>query len=817
MKKILTSIGLVCAFLFLADPSIGSAHVIDETKIKSAQFDYEDYYQLVASYKSPTGLTIKSYSPKWNTVSQLKAVEDELLQNKHGEEIKLLGQIVIFPDFPAGKKVLGQYFAEYTHSFRSVNLLSGRTIHLYGGNQFSTIESIATTLSHEYGHHFTFYHLFKDEALLPEKWLESDYARARDLSRYPEANTGDGAYEWMMSEILAEDYVQLFGSETALKHHMQFNAQLHTAFEDPDLQTYWIEKLHSSDYQKQNPLGFYLVDEKRSSLGQYYHDLRFYYPNLNNHTTYVLGQDLQGQYFPILIDELDNQTNRSKWYEASRMNNQMRSLFDSFSMPEVAYQAVQHSHQGFNRGSKKLRLSYDRIEEAKTSYEDIYKQEQPSIAEIKSMLHETAVTYNIPPEILKAMAYVETGMRQFNEEGQPVISPDGGIGILQVKMSEADIKAKHVDVERLKYDIRYNMEMGAALLKEKWNESGKSIPKINDHDSQKLEHWYFAVMAYDGLTKANDPNVAEKGKVYQDQVFEAVRQFSHVPVQAFPKFNVTYNNDGAMKFETLVYNWPELNTKTTQLHQAGEYVYTWGQDDFFPLYNKMGGTVAKELLPYTPLHITGGPFEKNGISEHDVMYKVTGNGIEGYVSSVDIQSGNVKVFPDLSDDNETAAAIAYLQTRGVISGYQDGLFRPNQPLLRQHAARMLVRELGLTLPQGYQVKATDIKPGDLYYEEMAILEANGLMGKGGYFRPKEPLTRSQMASILVRAYDQWYKPTEKVFSFKDVPVSYWNYEDINRLANNKITMVKDFFRPNQNVTRSQFALFLKRSVSLKEE
>jgi len=73
-----------------------------------------------------------------------------------------------------------------------------------------------------------------------------------------------------------------------------------------------------------------------------------------------------------------------------------------------------------------------------------------------------------------------------------------------------------------------------------------------------------------------------------------------------------------------------------------------------------------------------------------------------------------------------------------------------------------------------------------------------------------------MASILVRAYDQWYKDTEKAFQFNDVPVSHWNYNDINRLANNNITVVKDTFRPEQNVTRSQFTLFLKRSAVLKE-
>ncbi|MDQ0244820.1 hypothetical protein J2S09_002391 [Bacillus fengqiuensis] len=813
MKKLFASLGMACAFLFVVHPSSGSAHVIDETKVKSAQFDYEDYYELVAIYESPTGLTVKSYSPKWNTVNQLKEVEKELLKNKHGEEIDLLGQVVIFPDFPAGKSVLGQYFAEYEYSKKDVDLLSDRTIHLYGGNEFSTIDSIAQTLSHEYGHHFTFYHLFEDESLLPENWLDSDYAEARDLSDYPEANTGDGDYEWMMSEILAEDYVQMFGSENALKDHMQFNAQLHTAFEDEDLQTYWMERLSSDDYQRQAPIGLYLTAQnKQASV----YDLQFYYPNLSNETTYVIGQDLEGQYLPVLIDRLNGESTLAKWYEASKVDYQAKSLFNSYSMPEVAFQAVQHTAEGFNRGSKKLRISYEKIEETVSSYEDIYKQEQLSMEETKELLRETAVQYDIPPEILKAMAYVHTGMKQFDENGEPIVSEDGGIGIMRVKMPEEEMKERGMDIERLKYDTRYNVETGAALLKEKWNESGKSIPKINDQSAQILEHWYFALMAYDGLTKENDPNTVEKGTTYQERVFEAIRQFSHVSLQPVPNVNVVYDEEGTMGFDVLQYDGAGLNTKTTQLHEAGDYVYGENQSDFFLLYNSVNGTTGKQLLPYTPLEVTAGPFEKENGEEQYVMYKVKGNGVEGYVASSDIQNGNITVFSDVGDDNETAAAIGYFQLRGIISGYPDGLFHPNQPLLRHHAAKMLVKELGLTLPAGYVVKAEDIHPGDLYYEEMATLEAYGLMGQGGSFHPKAPLTRSQMASILVRAYDQWYKETEKAFQFDDVPASHWNYNDINRLANNNITVVKNAFRPGQNVTRSQFTLFLKRSAVLKE-
>jgi hypothetical protein len=804
MRKLLTAMGLACAVLLVVDPSSGSAHVVDETKVKRAQFTYEDYYELVAIYESPTGLTVKSYSPAWSTQSQLKELEEELLRNKHGEEMELLGQLVIFPDFPAGKSVLGQYFAEYEHSRKEVKLLSDRTIHLYGGNQFTNMDSIAPTLSHEYGHHFTFYHLFKGESLLPEKWLDSDYARVRNLSDYPEANTGDGPYEWMMSEILAEDYVQLFGSENALKRHMQYNAELHTAFEDEDLQPYWVERLSSENYTEQEPLGLYLTDEKkRASV----YDLQFYYPSLEKGTTYLLGQDVKGEYLPVLIDQLENPSSVWKWYEAGKVSAQAKSLFNSFSMPEVAFQAVQHSETGFNRGSEKLRITYEQIEEAVTSYQDIYAKQPLSTAEIKTLLHETAVKYEIPPEILKAMAYVHTELNQFDENGEPIVAEDGGIGLMQVKPGE-----QGADVERLKYDTLYNIETGAALLKEKWEKD--DIPRINNQNPDVLEHWYFALMAYDGLTKENDPSLEEE--TYQEKVLEAVRQFSHLAVGDIPEMDIQYGENSGMLFNESEYDWPHLQTKTTQLYGPGDMVYGRSESDFFLLYNGLNGTVKKELLPYTPLAVTAGPFEKgNEAEEHDVLYKVSGNGLDGYVLSSSVESGNVKVFADVGSDNETAAAIGYLQARNVVSGYPDGLFHPHQPLLRHHAAKMLVKELGLTLPSGYEVKANDIHPGDLYYEEMAILEAYGLMGQGGFFRPKETLTRSQLASILVRAYDDRYQKTEKAFLFTDVPVSHWNYEDINRLANNGITIVQDAFRPGDNVTRSQFALFLKRSAFLK--
>ncbi|SFQ23894.1 transglycosylase SLT domain-containing protein [Salibacterium halotolerans] len=117
-----------------------------------------------------------------------------------------------------------------------------------------------------------------------------------------------------------------------------------------------------------------------------------------------------------------------------------------------------------------------------------------SYKEKKELLTEAALEHNIPPEIVKAIAYEETGMRQFNESGDSVMNQneDGGVGIMQVTLDENDLENRNVDRQRLKNDTAYNIEIGVDLLNEKWSWSGSVLPTVNSGDKQVLENWYFA-------------------------------------------------------------------------------------------------------------------------------------------------------------------------------------------------------------------------------------------------------------------------------------------------------------------------------------
>ncbi|WP_240468837.1 S-layer homology domain-containing protein [Anoxybacillus sp. MB8] len=172
------------------------------------------------------------------------------------------------------------------------------------------------------------------------------------------------------------------------------------------------------------------------------------------------------------------------------------------------------------------------------------------------------------------------------------------------------------------------------------------------------------------------------------------------------------------------------------------------------------------------------------------------------------------LFPDVVGE-ELQEAARLLYERGMISGFPDGTYRPNERISRRHAALMLIRDLQLTLPEGYVAKAQDVKPTDPWYKEMAIAEAYGLLtGYNGKLYPNGYMTRAQMAMILARVYANVYeKPTTNV-SFFDVPPSHWAYQAIDTLFYNGIT-INNPYRPNDFVTRGQFALFLKRTLDKK--
>jgi hypothetical protein len=271
----------------------------------------------------------------------------------------------------------------------------------------------------------------------------------------------------------------------------------------------------------------------------------------------------------------------------------------------------------------------------KTAAEEMYV--ELSMEEKKQTLIDVANKYDIPPEILQAIAYEESKMMQF-KDGEPIISNDGGIGIMQI--TDRDIP--NVDYELLKSDTKYNIEVGARILVRKLDyQSDGSIPIINDGNQKIIENWYFAVMAYNGMSASNSPKLET---AYQNRVFNRIEEKSHVEIAALPNFELTYK-DGILVSSGLLLEWNGANSLSTQRFSEGDEVIVMNSHDshifdYGNLRSTKGtnGDVIAKVPYYTNLKIISGPYVDNEVNNHFVYYRVQGDGYYGYMASSNLRS-----------------------------------------------------------------------------------------------------------------------------------------------------------------------------------
>lgn len=174
-------------------------------------------------------------------------------------------------------------------------------------------------------------------------------------------------------------------------------------------------------------------------------------------------------------------------------------------------------------------------------------------------------------------------------------------------------------------------------------------------------------------------------------------------------------------------------------------------------------------------------------------------------------------FTDVPRSSDHHDAIQNLAERGILQGYDNGTFRPDATLTRAHASKILALSLKLDTRNVKDPGFKDLNKNQWYYGYVAALANAGHISgfEDGTFRPNAPMTRAQAAKIIDLSYQLPLKAKAEN-PFKDVSNSAWYAKHIRTLVENKVTKGKTTttFEPNANVTRAQMASFVVRAENL---
>ncbi|HDR7777678.1 TPA: S-layer homology domain-containing protein [Bacillus tropicus] len=176
-------------------------------------------------------------------------------------------------------------------------------------------------------------------------------------------------------------------------------------------------------------------------------------------------------------------------------------------------------------------------------------------------------------------------------------------------------------------------------------------------------------------------------------------------------------------------------------------------------------------------------------------------------------------FRDVPSNHWSYNAIMDLKERQIFAGYGNGIFGFGDPITRGQVARLLYTYIQpVTDPTAPPFKNpfNDVK-GTMFEKEILAIARAGIMnGYGnGKFGPDDTLTREQLAAVLKKAFRL---RTSSITTFEDVEKNYWATDAISALQENKIVVGtgNNMFEPKRIVTREQYAQFLYNAINFAE-
>lgn len=121
----------------------------------------------------------------------------------------------------------------------------------------------------------------------------------------------------------------------------------------------------------------------------------------------------------------------------------------------------------------------------------------------------------------------------------------------------------------------------------------------------------------------------------------------------------------------------------------------------------------------------------------------------------------------LATDSIPTDPIADVTSAGWMSSYPDGNFHSDALLNRAELASILVKAFQLDRRQPQQTKTVqlqDVPPSHWAYQDIQIVLRNGIMTgyREGLFFPEQRITRAEAFSIIAQAYGVFQFPEETV-------------------------------------------------------
>ena len=179
-------------------------------------------------------------------------------------------------------------------------------------------------------------------------------------------------------------------------------------------------------------------------------------------------------------------------------------------------------------------------------------------------------------------------------------------------------------------------------------------------------------------------------------------------------------------------------------------------------------------------------------------------------------------YYDFDQYHWAAAYVATMSQKGVFNGYDDSSFKPEIDITRQEIAVTIIRSLGLQTGVTTRKAFADLEDiGAWAMESVYLCDQLGIMVgyDDGSFKPQQPISREEFAVVLSRVLTV-NRPTLEL-PFKDSDsVAWWSRAGVEKAYT--CGLIKGYeednsFRPTNAISRAEVATMLYRFMAVEKK
>lgn len=176
-------------------------------------------------------------------------------------------------------------------------------------------------------------------------------------------------------------------------------------------------------------------------------------------------------------------------------------------------------------------------------------------------------------------------------------------------------------------------------------------------------------------------------------------------------------------------------------------------------------------------------------------------------------------FPDVPEDHANYEAIEYLDQHAIINGYDDGTFGPDNLVNRAEATKIIVGAYDISHEGTYEEKFPDVPDDQWFFPYVMGANKAGIISgyDDGTYKPGDNVNLAELLKIVVLASGAELPEVEEDV-FLDVPADAWYAPHALYARENNVVLADEYGELNaeQSMTRASFAEVIYRMMIVME-